>query len=257
MLHSVAGQLSAGGLIQQRPFREPHHSASMAALVGGGARAKPGEISLAHNGVLFLDELAEFSRPVLDALRQPLETGQVVVARANHHVTYPARFQLVAAMNPCRCGYMGDPARACSRAPQCGRNYSARISGPMMDRFDIIIEVPEVSGQLLFSTKPAEASSTIAARIAKAADFAKSHDGLMDDIGENDPSDMTQDFGKCLSADAAELLRLAVEKRQLSARGFYKVIRVARTIANLGQSKQVGREEVAEALAYRMMPLLA
>jgi magnesium chelatase family protein len=257
MLHSVAGQLSAGGLIQQRPFREPHHSASMAALVGGGARAKPGEISLAHNGVLFLDELAEFSRPVLDALRQPLETGQVVVARANRHVTYPARFQLVAAMNPCRCGYMGDPARACSRAPQCGRNYSARISGPMMDRFDIIIEVPEVSGQLLFSTKPAEASSTIAARIAKAADFAKSHDGLMDDIGENDPSDMTQDFGKCLSADAAELLRLAVEKRQLSARGFYKVIRVARTIANLGQSKQVGREELAEALAYRMMPLLA
>jgi magnesium chelatase family protein len=126
-----------------------------------------------------------------------------------------------------------------------------------MDRFDIIIEVPEVSGQLLFSTKQAEASSTIAARIAKAAVFAKSHDGLMDDIGENDPSDMTQDFGKCLSADAAELLRLAVEKRQLSARGFYKMIRVARTIANLGQSKQVGREEVAEALAYRMMPLLA
>lgn len=121
MLHAVAGQLAAGGLIQRRPFREPHHSASMAALVGGGARAKPGEISLAHNGVLFLDELAEFARPVLDALRQPLETGQVVVARANHHVTYPARFQLIAAMNPCRCGYLGDPARACSRAPQCGR----------------------------------------------------------------------------------------------------------------------------------------
>ena len=257
MLHSVAGQLSAGGLIQQRPFREPHNSASMAALVGGGARAKPVEISLAHNRVLLLDEFAEFSKPVLDALRQPLKTRQVVVARANHHVTYPARFQLVAAMNPCRCGYMGDPTRACSRAPQCGRNCSVRISGPMMDRFDIIIEVPEVSGQLLFSTKPAEASSTIAARIAKAADFAKSHDGLMDDMGENDPSDMTLDFGKCLSADTAELLRLAVEKRQLSARGFYMVIRVGRTIANLGQLKQVGREEVAEALAYRMIPLLA
>jgi magnesium chelatase family protein len=260
MLHSVAGQLSAGGLIQQRPFREPHHSASMAALVGGGARAKPGEISLAHNGVLFLDELAEFSRPVLDALRQPLETGQVVVARANHHVTYPARFQLVGAMNPCRCGYLGDPARACSRAPQCGRNYSARISGPMLDRFDIIIEVPEVSGQLLFSTKAAEASSTIAARVAAAAKFAENHEGLMADVADNDPSapsDTALDFGRYLSAEAAELLRLAVEKQQLSARGFYKVIRVARTIANLGQSQQVGREDVAEALAYRMMPLLA
>jgi magnesium chelatase family protein len=127
----------------------------------------------------------------------------------------------------------------------------------MMDRFDIVIEVPEVSGQLLFSTKTAEASSTIAARIAKAADFSKSHDDLMDDIGENNPSDLALDVGKCLSADAAELLRLAVEKRQLSPRGFYKVIFMARTIANLGQSKQVGREEVAEALAYRMTPLLA
>ena len=137
-------------------------------------------------------------------------------------------------MNPCRCGYMGDPACARSGAPQYGRDYSARITGPMMDRFDIVIDVPEVSGQLLFLTKPAEASSTIAARIAKATDFAKSHDGLMDDIGENDPSDMVLDFGKCLSAESAELLRPAVEKRQLSARCFYKVIRVARTIANLG-----------------------
>ena len=140
----------------------------MAALVGGGVRAKAGEISLAHNGVLFLDELAEFSRPVLDALRQPLETGQVVVAQANHHVTHPARFQLVAAMNLCRCGYLGDPARAFSCALQCGRNYSAQIFGHMLDRFDIIIEVPEVSSQILFSTKAAEASSTIATRVAAA-----------------------------------------------------------------------------------------
>ena len=158
MLHSVAGQLPAGGLIQTRPFRDPHHSASMAALVGSGARARPGEISLAHGGVLFMDELAEFARLVLDALRQPLETGQVVVARANHHVTYPARFQLVAAMNPCRCGYLGDPARACTRAPDCGRNYCARISGPMIDRFDMIIEVPEVSGRMLLRDVAGEPS---------------------------------------------------------------------------------------------------
>ena len=129
MLHSIAGQLPAGGLVQSRPFRDPHHSASMAALVGGGARARPGEISLAHGGVLFLDELAEFAKPVLDALRQPLETGQVVVARANHHVTYLARFQLIAAMNPCRCGYLGDPARACTRAPDCGRPCLCRRPG--------------------------------------------------------------------------------------------------------------------------------
>ena len=131
MLHSIAGQLPSGGLIQTRPFRDPHHSASMAALVGGGARAKPGEISLSHRGVLFLDELAEFAKPVLDALRQPLETGSIVVAQANHHVTYPAEFQLIAAMSPCRCGYLGDPARA----------YCERISGPMLDRFDLILSL--------------------------------------------------------------------------------------------------------------------
>ena len=145
MIHSIAGQLSECGLIRDRPFREPHHSASMPALVGGGMRAKPGEISLAHHGVLFLDELAEFSRVVMHAVRQPLETGKVVVARANNNYTYPADFQLIAAMNPCRCGYLGDPARAYSRAPKCGRQYSAKVSGPIMDRFDLIIEVPEVT----------------------------------------------------------------------------------------------------------------
>lgn len=145
MLHSVAGNLTEGGLIQNWPFREPHHSAFMAALVGGGLLAKLGEISLANHGVLLLDELAEFSRVVLDSLRQPFETGSVVVARANHYVTYPARFQLVAAMNPCRCRYLDDPARACSWAPACGQNYQTKILGPMRDRFDLIIEVPEIS----------------------------------------------------------------------------------------------------------------
>ena len=171
MLHSVAGNSTEGGLIPTRPFREPHHSASMPSLVGGGLRAKPGEISSANHGVLFLDELAEFSRVVLDSLRQPLETGSVVVARANHHVTYPARFQLVAAMNPCRCGYLGDPARACSRAPACGQNYQAKISGPMMDRFDLIIEVPAISAGTLLKEASGESSQIVATRVAAARQF--------------------------------------------------------------------------------------
>ena len=151
MLHSVAGNLTEGGLIQNSPFREPHHSASMGALVGGGLRAKPGEISSANHRVLFLDELAEFSRVVLDPLRQPLETGLVVVARANHHVTYPAR--------------------ACSRAPACGQNYQAKISGPMMDRFDLIIKVPEISAGTLLKETSGESSQIVATRVAAARQF--------------------------------------------------------------------------------------
>ena len=249
MLHSIAGQLPAGGLVQSRPFRDPHHSASMAALVGGGARARPGEISLAHGGVLFLDELAEFAKTVLDALRQPLETGQVVVARANHHVTYPARFQLIAAMNPCRCGYLGDPARACTRAPDCGRTYCARVSGPMLDRFDMVIEVPEVSGQLLLDRTPGEASAVVARRIAAAHDFAVQRAPASE--GETDTP------LRDVSPDATSLLELAIEKKSLSARGFHRVLRVARTIAYLQQQTVIERGHLAEALAYRAMPLLA
>ena len=252
MLHSIAGQLPAGGLVQSRPFRDPHHSASMAALVGGGARARPGEISLAHGGVLFLDELAEFAKPALDALRQPLETGQVVVARANHHVTYPARFQLIAAMNPCRCGYLGDPARAFTRAPDCGRTYCARVSGPMLDRFDMVIEVPEVSGQLLLDRTPGEASLDVARRVASAQDFAirrAAVDGDSDEIFNVPLRD--------ISPDATSLLEVAIEKKSLSARGFHRVLRVARTIADLQQQPVIDRGHLAEALGYRAMPLLA
>ena len=249
MLHSIAGQLPAGGLVQSRPFRDPHHSASMAALVGGGARAKPGEISLAHGGVLFLDELAEFAKPALDALRQPLETGQVVVARANHHVTYPARFQLIAAMNPCRCGYLGDPARACTRAPECGRSYCARVSGPMLDRFDMVIEVPEVSGQLLLDRAPGEATLDVARRVADAQAFAASRLPA--------PESETDTPLRHVSPDATSLLELAIEKKSLSARGFHRVLRVARTIADLQQQQVIDRGHLAEALGYRDMPLLA
>lgn len=252
MLHSIAGQLPAGGLVQSRPFRDPHHSASMAALVGGGARARPGEISLAHGGVLFLDELAEFAKPALDALRQPLETGQVVVARANHHVTYPAQFQLIAAMNPCRCGYLGDPARACTRAPDCGRTYCARVSGPMLDRFDMVIEVPEVSGQLLPDRTPGEASLEVARRVAGAQDFAVRRAAAAGDSGENSNVPLRD-----VSPDATSLLELAIEKKSLSARGFHRVLRVARTIADLQQQQVINRGHLAEALVYRAMPLLA
>ena len=162
MVHSLVGEVPPDeGLVTQRPFREPHHSASMAALVGGGQKARPGEISLSHRGVLFLDELAEFARPALDSLRQPMETGEVVIARANNHIRYPAQFQLIAAMNPCRCGYLSDPARACSRAPDCGRNYMSRVSGPMLDRFDIILDIEELSADQLLDNSSVEASAPI------------------------------------------------------------------------------------------------
>ena len=261
MLHSVAGQLPEGGLVQSRPYRDPHHSASMPALVGGGARARPGEISLAHGGVLFLDELAEFTKPVLDALRQPLETGHVVIARANHHVTYPARFQLVAAMNPCRCGYLGDPARACTKAPACGRTYGARISGPMLDRFDLIIEVPEVDGKLLLKGAHGETSQQVAARVTRARHFrtqrmSAGYDTISSDsdrnIGDVQDVPISQ-----IDEDATALLELALDRQSLSARGFNRVLRVGRTIADLDESPTVARCHLAEALAYRVMPLLA
>ncbi len=257
MLHSVAGQLGDGGLIRTRPFREPHHSASMAALVGGGPRAKPGEISLAHNGVLFLDELAEFARPVLDSLRQPLETGKVVVARANHNVTYPARFQLVAAMNPFRCGYLGDPARACGSAPACGRRYAARVSGPMIDRFDLIIEVPEVTADMLLAPTANEPSHVIAQRVEAARAYAATrHNQGADCVNARLQPDQLADIIN-FDEDAALLLKTAVEQSHLSARAYHKIQRVARTIADLNAEAIISRATIAEALAYRAMPLLA
>src|ERR671929_1132098 len=168
MVASVAGELNGGKIRRSRPFRAPHHSASMPALVGGGLRVRPGEISLAHLGVLFLDELPEFQRPVLDSLRQPLETGSVSVARANTHVTFPARVQLVAAMNPCRCGHLGDPALACSRAPRCAADYQSKVSGPLLDRIDLHVEVDPVSAADLALPPPAEGSAEVAARVAAA-----------------------------------------------------------------------------------------
>ncbi|NFV81657.1 YifB family Mg chelatase-like AAA ATPase [Magnetospirillum aberrantis] len=259
MIHSVAGQLAEGRLLSRRPFRDPHHSASTPSLVGGGQRARPGEISLAHLGVLFLDELPEFQRGALEALRQPLETGRASVARANAHVTYPARVQLVAAMNPCRCGYLGDPALACTKAPKCGADYQSKISGPMFDRIDLHVDVPAVSPADLSLPPPAEGSAEVAARVAAARTrqlerFARlcpernircnaEADGqLLDEIATPDAQ------GQTLLSEAAERMRL-------SGRGYHRVLRVARTLADLDHSDTINRLHVAEALGYRrIMP---
>jgi len=253
MVHSLAGLLDEGGISRVRPFRRPHHTASVASIVGGGKGAKPGEISLAHNGVLFLDELPEFPRGVLETLRQPIETGDVVVSRANAHCRYPARFLLVAAANPCRCGYLTDPNQACARAPKCGADYMGKVSGPLMDRFDLRIEVPPVAFQDLDLPPSGDDSATVAARVAAArdaqADRFAGHAGLRvnaDAEGELLEAVATPD------PDGRALLSRAADRFNLTARGYHRVLRVARTIADLDGRDTVGRADVAEALGYRL-----
>jgi magnesium chelatase family protein len=255
MIHSAAGGLRGGALLRERPFRDPHHSASLPALVGGGIRPRPGEISLAHQGVLFLDELPEFNRAALEALRQPLETGRVSVARANGHVTFPARIQLVAAMNPCRCGWLAEPGRACGRAPRCAQEYQSRLSGPLLDRIDLHIDVPAVAASDLALPPPAESSADIAervrvARARQSARFAKLpadrriHTNAEVDGALLDEIATPEEAGRTLLTRAAERLRL-------SARGYHRVLRVARTLADLDGAAIVARRHVAEALSYR------
>lgn len=255
MVHSIAGQLSGGKLSDRRPFRTPHHSATMAALVGGGLRARPGEASLAHHGVLFLDEFPEFAPQVLDALRQPLETGECVIARANHRVSYPASFQLVAAMNPCRCGMAGEPGHSCARGPRCQSDYQARISGPLMDRIDIRIDVPAVSAADLIRPRPAEPSSEVARRVAVARErqreryAAAGADGVL--VNARASTALIEKLAE-LDSGALQLLRDAAEKFQFSARGYHRVLKVARTLADLDGSDKLGRIHLAEAISYRI-----
>lgn len=253
MIASLAGELADGKLTDRRPFRAPHHSASMAALVGGGLRARPGEVSLAHNGVLFLDELPEFQPQVLDSLRQPLETGETVIARANHRVTYPSRIQLITAMNPCRCGHAGEPGHVCRRGPRCAIEYQGRVSGPFLDRIDLRIEVPSVTASDLLSPGKAESSASVATRVARARDIqrqrylalglgectnARLPAGLVDEVTGIDAA------GRSFLTDAANALAL-------SARGYHRVLKLGRTLADLDGSGPVTRLHLAEALSLR------
>ncbi len=253
MIHSLAGLLTEGGISRDRPFREPHHTASMAAIVGGGRGAKPGEISLAHNGVLFLDEFPEFPRTVLDTLRQPIETGSVMVARANAHVRYPCRFLLIAAANPCKCGYLSDPNRACGRAPICGEDYLGRISGPLMDRFDLRVEVPPVAFADLDLPATGESSASIAARVAAARD--RQTERFRDAPGLRVNADLEgaalEDFATP-DAEGKVLISRVAERMGLSARGYHRILRVARTIADLDASATVRKPHIAEAVSFRL-----
>ena len=257
MVASIAGEIAEGALTNRRPFRSPHHSASMAALVGGGLKVRPGEASLAHHGVLFLDELPEFQPQVLDSLRQPLETGEIAVARANHRVTYPARFMLVAAMNPCRCGRANDPGFACKRGAveRCAAEYQGRLSGPLIDRIDLTIEVPAVTAADLILPPPAEGSREVAARVARAravqaARYAERE--LEAHTNAAVPGPALEEVAK---PDAAglKLLREAADAMRLSARGYHRVLRVARTLADLDGAATVGRVHLAEAISYRTL----
>lgn len=255
MIHSIAGHLSGGKLSDRRPFRTPHHSATMAALVGGGIRARPGEASLSHHGVLFLDEFPEFSPQVLDALRQPLETGECVIARANHRVSYPAVIQLVAAMNPCRCGMAGEPGHTCAKGPRCMTDYQARISGPLLDRIDIRIDVPAVAAADLIRPRPAESSADVAARVAKARDRQRQRfiAAGVPYISTNArcSTSLIEQFAEPDSA-GGQLLREAAEKMKFSARAYHRVLKVARTLADLDDQDKVGRIHLAEAISYRI-----
>jgi magnesium chelatase family protein len=258
MIASIAGKIEDGALNNRRPFRSPHHSASMPALVGGGLRARPGEISLAHNGVLFLDELPEFSGQVLDSLRQPLETGEVAISRANHRITYPARFMLIAAMNPCRCGRASDPGFICKRGQNmlCAAEYQGRLSGPLVDRIDLHVEVPAVTAADLILPPPSEGSREVAARVARARDIQVERYAT---LGLGDVRTNAQVSGPVLEeiarADSAgmALLRDAADSMRLTARGYHRILRVARTLADLDRAERVGRVHLAEALSYRAL----
>ena len=257
MIHSLAGLITEGGISRTRPFREPHHTASMAAIVGGGRGAKPGEISLAHNGVLFLDEFPEFPRPVLETLRQPIETGQVIVARANAHVHYPCRFMLVAAANPCKCGHFADAGRACSRAPGCGEDYLGRISGPLMDRFDLRLDVPPVAFTDLDLPSGGDDSAIVAERVALARGTQADRYAGTDARVNADAEGSALEEIAAPDPEGRDMLVRAAERFGLSARGYHRVLRVARTIADLDGADAVRKPHVAEALSYRLAGVMA
>lgn len=259
MIHSLAGTLAEGGLIRNRPYRDPHHSASLPALIGGGHRVKPGEISLAHRGVLFLDEFPEFARGTLESLRQPLETGEAVVARANAHVTYPARFQLIAAMNPCRCGYLGDPDSECTKAPRCGADYQNKLSGSLLDRIDIQVEVGAVSITDLSQAGDGESSAIVASRVADARarqldryqTLGVAGQGIF--INAHAGTELIDNAVK-MAAPVKDLFVQSAVRLKLSARAYYRLLKVALTISDLeGGNGEITSSHIAEALSYRRL----
>ncbi|MFN0218395.1 MAG: YifB family Mg chelatase-like AAA ATPase [Hyphomicrobium sp.] len=253
LIHSLAGELMGGKLAAARPFRAPHHSASMAALVGGGSRPKPGEVSMAHLGVLFLDELPEFQPNVLDALRQPLEAGETVIARAQHRISYPSRIQLVAAMNPCKCGG-SSPGESCKRGARCADDYQARVSGPLLDRIDLQIEVPAVSAADLVLAAPREGSREVRARVAAARERQRARyqaQGAARVRTNAECAGQLLEQTSTPDAAGAALLRQAAETLALSARGYHRTLRVARTLADLDGAEAIARVHIAEALSYR------
>ncbi|MEP0521630.1 MAG: YifB family Mg chelatase-like AAA ATPase [Hyphomicrobiales bacterium] len=256
MINSIAGNLSSGGLSDRRPFREPHHSASMASMVGGGFRARPGEVSLAHNGILFLDELPEFTPQVLDSLRQPLERGETSIARVNYRLTYPSRFQLIAAMNPCRCGKAGEPGFKCARGPRCASDYQARVSGPLLDRIDIRISVPAVTAVDLIAPKPSEPSAEVAERVLQVRELQAARFAALGHPNIRTVAQASADLMQHIATPdtaAMKLLKDAAEAMRLSARGYHRVLKIARTLADLDGSESLSRIHLAEALSYRMV----
>ncbi|MDR2007954.1 MAG: YifB family Mg chelatase-like AAA ATPase [Alphaproteobacteria bacterium] len=253
LIYSIAGELGDSSVVSQRPFRSPHHSASMPSLVGGGSKARPGEITLAHHGVLFLDEMAEFNKNILDALRQPIETGSINISRVHSHVSYPAKFQLIGAMNPCRCGYFGEGDRQCHKVPACANTYQAKVSGPILDRMDIVIEVPAIAIKDLNTSAISPTSETIRKRVIVAREIQADR---YKDYGISTNSEATTEILEevaLLRDDSRELLEKSVEKFKLSTRAYFRMIKVARTCADLDSSKYINKNHMAEAIGYRRM----
>jgi len=253
MIYSIAGHIKSGQLKKHRPFRSPHHSSSTIALVGGGhsKRIMPGEISLAHNGVLFLDELPEFSRTTIEALRQPIETGYINIARANSHVTYPTKFQLIAAMNPCKCGYLTDANRACSKAPRCAEDYQGKISGPIMDRIDIIVGVNENVGYGTESIHTNESSDKIKERVLAARNLQKErYEGYGITINSELEGELLYEIAG-LDNETQTLLNKFAEKKKISMRAYNRILKVSRTIADLSLSQKIKKYHLAEAINYK------
>lgn len=248
-IYSIAGKLDGASLMTTRPFRSVHHTASAVALAGGGSDARPGEISLAHNGVLFLDELPEFSRQTLEILRQPMESGKIVISRAKRNATYPAQFQLIAAMNPCPCGHLGNAAMSCSRAPRCAETYQNKISGPLLDRIDLHVDVDAVNPWEMqpVSTKPVESSATIRTRVVAARNRQIARQGYINVYLDGPDLDKHAKMDDNLTT----LLNTAAEKMGMSARGYNRIKRIARTIADLRGAENIELVDLTEAISYR------